>query len=40
MKTFDCDICGQEMKLDKDFGKKPRGPKKAVPGPPIWLRIV
>lgn len=28
MKTFNCDSCGQEMKLEKSFGAKPRGHKK------------
>ena len=28
MKMFNCDSCGQEMKLQKNFGVKPRGEKK------------
>jgi hypothetical protein len=27
MKTFNCDSCGQELKLEKNFGVKPRGEK-------------
>lgn len=25
MKKVDCDSCGEEMKLEKNFGVKPRG---------------
>jgi hypothetical protein len=28
MKSFNCDSCGQEMKLQKNFGRKPRGEKR------------
>ena len=30
MKSFNCDSCGQEMKLQKNFGAKPRGEKRKI----------